>query len=232
VATGQSNLVIENKWRDIGNGFVLPDELYWPNRYSPDGNKLLINLGYYEGGDLAIYYPSGNALVRLTGATDTLCCSVNWTTDGASLYTGRATIGMFGPGLWKVDAATGQVTTLLAGDPGNGTFNFADKPYLAPDGRLYYFFTNLPSSDEFMNRTPLQLVRSAPDGITGRTPIRSETFNMMNEALWAPDASFVIVANAPIENVYQGGIAELYYTDGQKDVISLVPFAMNMKWGP
>ena len=78
----------------------------------------------------------------------------------------------------------------------------------------------------------MQLVRAGPDGVTGRTPIRSETFNMMNEALWAPDASFVIVANAPIENVYQGGIAELYYTDGQKDVISLVSFAMDMKWGP
>ena len=29
----------------------------------------------------------------------------------------------------------------------------------------------------------------------------------MNEALWAPDASFVIVAEAPIPDVYQGGAA-------------------------
>jgi len=27
-------------------------------------------------------------------------------------------------------------------------------------------------------------------------------------------------------------IAELYYTDGQKAVVPLVDFAMNMKWGP
>jgi hypothetical protein len=54
----------------------------------------------------------------------------------------------------------------------------------------------------------------------------------MNEALWAPDASFVITAMAPIRDVYQGGRAELYYTDGQQGVISLIPFAMEMKWGP
>jgi len=54
----------------------------------------------------------------------------------------------------------------------------------------------------------------------------------MNEALWAPDASFVIIADAPIQDVDQGGLAELVYTDGQKGVISLVDFAMNMKWGP
>jgi hypothetical protein len=141
-------------------------------------------------------------------------------------------MGMFAPGLWKVDAATGQVTTLLAGDPGDGTFNFADEPYLAPDGKLYYFYANLPSGDQIINRVPLELVRSEPDGVTGRTQIRSESFDTMNEALWAPDARFVIVASAPTEDVYQGGIAEIYYTDGRDDVSSLLPFAMNMKWGP
>jgi Tol biopolymer transport system component len=232
VQTGQSNLVIENKLRDIGNGFILPDELYWPDHYSSDGSKLLITLGYYEGASAAIYYPSGNALVRLKGGEGAwICCGEpNWSPDNTSLYAANPSMGMFSPGLWKVEATTGQVTTLLAGDPGNGTFNFADEPYLAPDGQLYYFFANLPSGD--YNRTPLQLVRSGPDGVTGRIPVRSETFNMMNEALWAPDASFVIVANAPIQDVYQGGIAELYYTDALKPVISLVPFAMDMKWGP
>lgn len=232
VSTGQSNLVIENKLRDIGNGFILPDELYWPDHYSSDGSRLLITLGYYEGASAAIYYPSGNALVRLKGAEGALICcgEPTWTSDNSALYAANPSLGMFSPGLWKVDAATGQVTTLVTGDPGNGTFNFADEPYLAPDGQLYYFFANLPSGD--YNRTPLQLVRSGPDGVTGRIPVRPETFNLMNEALWAPDASFVIVANAPIQDVYQGGIAELYYTDTQKPVISLVPFAMDMKWGP
>ena len=139
-------------------------------------------------------------------------------------------MGMFNPGLWQVDSATGKVTTLIKGDPGDGTFNSADEPFLAPDGQLYYFFSNQPISDE--SRINLQLVRSAPDGVTGRTVIRPEIFNTMNEALWAPDGSFVITASGPIQDVYFGGIAELYYTDGQKAKVPLVDYALNMKWGP
>jgi Tol biopolymer transport system component len=234
VATGQSNLVLDDKLKDVGNGFILPEELYWPDQYSSDGGKLLITLGYYEGASAAIYYPNGNALVRLSGGEGALICcgEPTWSPDNASLFTGSPSMGMFSSGLWKVDSATGKVTTLLAGDAGNGTFNFADEPCLAPDGRLYYFFANQPAGDEFVSRVPLQLVRSAPDGVTGRAPVRPETFNLMNEALWAPDASFVIVASAPIQDVYSGGAAELYYTDGQKAMIPLVPFALDMKWGP
>lgn len=80
-------------------------------------------------------------------------------------------------------------------------------------------------------RTPLQLVRSAPDGVTGRTPLLSNTFEMMNEALWAPDASFVVVAFAPTEEVFQGGQAEIVYLDGRPNIL-LTEFAQQLKWGP
>jgi len=57
------------------------------------------------------------------------------------------------------------------------------------------------------------------------------TFELMNEALWSPDASFVVVAMAPIADVYYGGRAEIVYLDGRPSVI-LTPFAQSMKWGP
>jgi hypothetical protein len=97
---------------------------------------------------------------------------------------------------------------------------------------LYYFFVNQPNTEEFVNRAPLQLVRSAPDGVTNRTVLRPETYAGMNEALWAPDASFVIIADAPIQDVYYGGIPELVYIDAQKSPIQLADFAIDMKWGP
>jgi hypothetical protein len=78
----------------------------------------------------------------------------------------------------------------------------------------------------------LQLVRSAADGVTNRTVLSHDVFNTLNEALWAPDASFVITASGPIADVYQGGITELYYTVGQRAMISLLPFAFELKWGP
>jgi hypothetical protein len=208
--------------------------MYQPEKYTADGTKLVITLGYYEGASAAVYYPNGNALVRMSGGEGALICcgNTNWTAEGSAFYAGYDNIGMFGPGLWRVDSVTGNVTTLLQGDPGNGTYNIADAPYLAPDGQLYFFFANLPNTSEMVNRAPLQLVRSTADGVTNRTVLRPETFELMNEALWAPDASFVIAAVAPTQDVYQGGKAELYYADGQKAVISLIPFAMNMKWGP
>jgi hypothetical protein len=136
---------------------------------------------------------------------------------------------MFSAGLWRVDALTGEVTTLFSSNFDSGSFLYADEPYLAPDGQLYYFF--LEATSEFQMRTPLQLVRSAPDGVTGRTPLLSTTFEMMNEALWAPDASFVVIAFAPNQETFQGGRAEVVYLDGRPNLL-LAEFAQQMKWGP
>ncbi|HEX5809727.1 MAG TPA: hypothetical protein VFY25_13760, partial [Anaerolineales bacterium] len=73
-ATGESQLAIENQIDDVGGGLFVPRELYEPERYSPDGTKLLITLGYYEGGSSAIYYPATDALVRLSGGEGALIC--------------------------------------------------------------------------------------------------------------------------------------------------------------
>ena len=233
VSTGQSNLIIENQIDDAGGGLFVPRELYSPERYSPDGTKLLITLGYYEGASSAIYYPATNALVRLEGGEGALICcdDTEWSTDSSSIYSASPTMGMFSSGLWKVDTTTGEVTTLIQGDAGGGNYNVADEAYLAPNGQLYFFFATVASPDGIITRSQLQPVRSAPDGVTGRTVISTEDFQLLNEALWAPDASFVIAAFAPTREVYQGGQAEIIYFDGKPSVV-LTPFAQQMKWGP
>jgi len=230
VSSGVSNLIIENQIEDSG-GFPFPKELYWPERYSPDGTKLLITLGYYEGASAAIYDPASKALVRLTGAEGALiCCDETvWSADGSSIYSASSTAGMFNSGLWKIDPSTGAVTTLFTSNFDSGSFLYADEPYLALDDQLYFFFAE--ATTELNSRTPLQLVRSAPDGVTGRTVLRPDTFELMNESLWAPDASFVVVAFAPTPEVYQGGRAEIVYLDGRPNVV-LTAFAQQMKWGP
>jgi hypothetical protein len=231
IASGVSNLAIENQLDDFGNGGILPKELYSPSRYSPDGTKLLVTLGYYEGASSAIYLIASNTLVRLTGDQGALiCCGrERWAADGSAFYAASSTTGMFNAGLWKVDASNGQTTTLFTGGYDAGVYNYADEPYPAPDGQLYYFF--LTSNTEIQMRTPLQIVRSAADGITGRTLLRPDTFELMNEALWAPDASFVIVAFAPAPEVYFGGRAEVTYLDDRPSVM-LTEFAQDMRWGP
>lgn len=78
---------------------------------------------------------------------------------------------------------------------------------------------------------PLQLVRSAPDGVTDRTVLHPETFERMTETLWSPDASFVVVAFAPSREPSEGGQSEIVYIDGRPNVV-LAPSAKQMKWGP
>ena len=231
LASGTSTRAIEDKLKDMGNGMILPTELYRPEKYSPDGSKLMVTLAYYEGADTAFYDLQSKALTRLEATPGALiCCDMAlWSADGTRVYSANSAAGMFNPGLWQVDPANGDVTTLLASNYDTSEFNLAKYPYLAPDNQLYFFF--LASSTGEYSRTPLQLVRSASDGVTGRTVVREEKFDTMNEALWAPDASFVIVAKAPSQDVYQGGVPSIVYLDGRPDV-QLAGFAQQMEWGP
>jgi sugar lactone lactonase YvrE len=137
-------------------------------------------------------------------------------------------------GLWRVDAESGEVTTIVSYGGENNTFNFVDEPYATPDGQLYFFYSIYSGDLGPLHRAPiyLEIVRVAGDSTTEHTTLaRSEALRMMNEALWAPDGSFVIVALAPSGDLMDGGQAEIVYFDGRPNVV-LVPFAQEMKWGP
>ena len=235
VATSVSNRVLEKPVVDPVSGVTRQGELYWPEKYSPDGEKLIITTGVPNSDAIldAIYYPASKSIVRFTSDSGVfICCGEEeWTQDSLSFYAANPTVGLFGSGLWRVDAATGAITTLLPTDAGGGNFNLADEPFLATDSQLYFFFTTASSPDGMIQRSPLQLVRSAPDGVTGRTVLSSENFQLLNEALWAPDASLVIVAYAPMQEVYEGGQAEVIFLDGRPGLV-LTTFAQQMKWGP
>jgi len=231
LSTGSSNRVLEDQITHVAE-MPFPQELYWPGAYSPDGRKLLVMLGYYEGISFAVYDLASGALVRMTGDGSTdACCEPVWVPDGRALYTALPTIGMLSPGMWRVDAASGAVTTLIEGFVELGTYNFAGYPSLGPDGLLHYFFASEQSEREVGGRPPLQMVRSGQDGFTGRTVLRPETFELLNEALWSPDASFVVAAMATGENVYQGGRLDVYYVDG-RPAVTVAPFGRDLAWGP
>jgi Tol biopolymer transport system component len=230
VSTGASNIVLERK-SDSGS----PAEMYIPQKYSPDGTKLLLTTAIpnSDGISSGIYNITTNTLVRLAGGDGArLCCTQQaWTSDSSALYVGISSVGMFGSGLWRVDASSGNLTTLLPTEAGGGAYNLASFPYLAPDGNLYFFYNTAISPDGMVNRAPLQIVRSAVDGVTSRTILRPETFETLNEVLWAPDASFVIVAKASDSSVYEGGAFEIYSIDGTKSMVPLLPFGWQLKWG-
>lgn len=234
ISTGASNVLLPTQPADLALGRSA--EMYLPQTYSPDGTKLLITVAIpnSDGISSGIYNIATNILTRLNGGDGArICCGQQaWTADSSSLYVGIPFAGMFGPGLWRADVATGNMITLLPSDAGGGNFNLATDPYLAPDSQLYFFFATQPASDGFIDNAPLQIVRASTDGVTGRTVLRPETFETLNEALWAPDASLVIVAKATGPSVYEGGVVELYYTDASRSMVSLLPFGRQLKWGP
>lgn len=236
LATGASNIVLQEMTTDPGTGTTVPRLVFIPQSYSPDGTKILVTAAIpnSDGFSNTIYTVASDSTVDATGGEGArLCCGGQaWAADSSALFTGSATLGMFGSGLWRIDAATGNVVTLLPTEAGGGIYNLAKDPYLAPDAQLYFFFATAPSPDGFINRGPLQMVRSGPDGVTGRTVLRPDSFLLMNESLWAPDASFVITAIAPSDTVYAGGQLNLYYIDPSQPVISLLPFGQQLKWGP
>jgi Tol biopolymer transport system component len=187
VATGVSNVVLEKMVNDPLSGGLTPGELYIPQNYSPDGSKILLTVAIpnSDGISSGIYSINTNTLTLMTGGDGArVCCSEQaWTSDSSALYVGIPFVGMFASGLWRADAATGNMITLLPTDAGGGNFNLANQPYLAPDGQLYFFFVSQPGKDGFVDNSPLQIVRSAADGVTGRTVLRPETFEALNEAL-------------------------------------------------
>ena len=156
-----------------------------------------------------------------------------WSADSSSIYVANPRPGVNGGGMWRVDDITGAVTSLVPFVGDDGMINHFDEPYLASDGQLYFFFASYSGDLGPLHRPPIELtlVRSAPDGVTDRTVLSKENLRLMNEALWAPEASLVVVVIAPTEEVYDGGQAEIVYLDGRPNIV-LTTFAQQLKWGP
>ncbi|MGE5072606.1 MAG: TolB family protein [Anaerolineae bacterium] len=230
LASGAINQVLQNQI-DTSAGFPIVREIYAPNRYSPDGTKLLINIGFYEAGTFGIYKPADNSLVRFNRPDGGItCCEVRWVPDGSGLYVASPTIGMVDSGLAYVDSSTGLVSVLLPGSAPDATYNFAAGPQVSTDGKLYFFFNNLPQIPT-SGHTPMYLVRSETDGVTGRTKIKPDVYDNINEVLWAPDASLAGVVMGSTADMYAGGILEFVYPDARADV-RLLDFAQDLHWGP
>ncbi len=228
--SGATRRVLDNQV-DTSPGFPIVKELYSPRAYSTDGQKLLIDIGFYEGGTYGIYLPSNSALVRLQRAEGgSVCCHVNWIRDGSGVYISSPVLGMVESGLYHADAATGNVTALLPGSLPDGTYNFAHAAQVGVDNKLYFFFNNLPQIPA-EGHTPLYLVRSDPDGSSNRTQLLPEAFTNVNEILWAPDASVAVVVSTSDPNEYSGGEARAVYTDG-RPIAVLTAQARQLRWGP
>jgi Tol biopolymer transport system component len=148
-------------------------------------------------------------------------CAITWSNDKQSVFAaGSGSVySLFG--VWQIDASTGAVTILLKDDKAFLETTSAAFPKQAPDGQLYFFYQ---AADE--DAKPMLVTASLID-ITKMTPLRSITLNsdiFWSEALWAPDASLVIIS------MYKGPM-HILQTDDTPMITLPVSGASNLRWG-
>ncbi|WP_250006774.1 prolyl oligopeptidase family serine peptidase [Actinoplanes sp. M2I2] len=128
-ATGERRLLID----DLGHDYDSP-------RVSPDGSRVAVlarrRSAVDDPGDswLALVPLAGGPVEALTGDWDRWPHSPRWTPDGAALIVAADDNGR--SPLWRVDAATGEVTR-LTGDDGAYT-----DLRVSPDGQWVYALRN------------------------------------------------------------------------------------------
>ncbi len=226
IATGTYANVLANDIDSV-NGLNIPRELFFPAEYSPDGSRLLLDVGWYEGGSIAIYTPSSSSLIR-PSFEGSFCCTATWTPDSSAVYVASPYLGMISSGMWRFNL-DGSVNEILPTQNADTTFNYASTAWFPSGGQMYFFYATTP--DYPNGDVPLVLVRSAVDGITGRTQVLADTFVDFNAITWAPDGSLFIVTRPPAGETWGAGPATVYFLDGRPPV-QILPVAEALRWGP
>jgi dipeptidyl aminopeptidase/acylaminoacyl peptidase len=148
VATGERRVLADD-----------PDREYSGPRFSPDGARVAVVVygrsTLDDPGDvwLALVTPEKGELHDLTSDWDRRPHGIRWTPDGAALIVSADDQGR--SPLWRVDAATGEVTRLTL-DHGSYT-----DVRVSPDGRWAYALRNAVDSPPAPVRVPLAEVGPA-----------------------------------------------------------------------
>jgi Tol biopolymer transport system component len=228
---GETQLLLPNSLSEVeGDPMIafLGSISYLPEAWSPDGSRLVVQvLMPPEQGGLAILTLADNALISITNEEyDALtCCFPSWSADSSYVYYAIPN-QFFTPGLWRADAQTGESVTLIQGITDDGTYNLVSYPRELSDGKLYHFLTvtDQPDTNDIM---PLTMHRSAPDGVTDREALRSDSYKM-GQALWAGDGSGAVI------EVYVPSvdIPPLYWLAADDSpAVSLDISGTNLHWG-
>jgi Tol biopolymer transport system component len=228
VASSEDNLVLKDGGNLLGEPFVFTKENYTPGPWSPDGDKLLIIMGYFEGSTLAIMEPGKDQPFTRLISHGPVCCTFHWSPDGKYVYVANSSYGIEWPGLWKYDSDKGEETELVTTKPGQT--RFAGWPRQLSSGYLIYFYGEEFSIEEGI---PLVMVQSGPDG-EDRIQLRPETFHIM-DALWAEDSSLVLIVNPCEDQSKENDLAQLVLVrpDGSPlKVLFEANHLSEIAWGP
>lgn len=213
---------------------------YRPYAWSPDGARLVLLVNFWQEGlvyavkDLS--QPDSEPLEITTA-----CCEPVWSRDSQSLYFVDAdSTGLGRPGLRRVDAATGEVVTLIEGrHPDERTLSLVLYPAEAADGTLYFLMATVtPDANFIYPYAPGYQLYQLPAGAQpGDTPtlVRGDTLAAANGsgAAWAlePGAAGVLVSVVDPDAIpIIGGALAWLPLDGGQPVAALPGTGSAPQW--
>lgn len=186
---------------------------FWPNSWSPDGQRLLVYASTLGGPPVNFVYTlvDGTTLpVRSPILEHTV-----WGADGRMFYATGSSLGFIydlEPGLARIDAASGAVTKLLRSEsaaPG-ATGTLAAAAHAGDDGRLQAYTASYTNPDSLENAPPLpsfalHAVDTATGALTPRVapPLTPEQlFNVS----WAPGGAGLVYLDQTEALPVPGGV--------------------------
>lgn len=228
VTSGEDELALTDGGNLLGESFIFSKENYAPGPWSPDGDKLLIIMAYFEGSTLAIMEPGNDEPFRRLWSHDPVCCSYDWTPDGSSVLVANPWFGTHWPGLWQYDAETGEEFPLVTTLPGKS--RFVGWPVQLPSGDLLYFYGEKFTQEEGI---PLIMVQSSPGG-GDWTQVRPEEFRIV-QALWAEDGSLALIHVFLEDRNLESSTAQIVLARPDGSPLQVLLEMKNlgpMEWGP
>ncbi len=236
---GEPRLLLEDKIVTDAGRASQESRYYRPLAWSPDGTKILALEGYgIEGSGYAVVDVESGEVVSLGSAV--LCCEPSWSQDSQSFYFSSATFGMIIPGLWRADATTGEVTTLIRGMESVGLPDVTGEPMVLvqsarelQDGDLFAFTASGIYEDLYVDKETgdpvapkLKMSRISSGGEI--EPLRSDAY-ALGEALWAEDASGAVITVMAGEAYPSGTL--LWLTSDDTAPVVLGGRGFQPKWG-
>lgn len=228
VNTGTDERVLKNLDNLLNEPFVFVKEVYTPGAWSPDGSRLIITMGYYEGSTLAVMQPGAPEPFTRLRTDGAVCCLYTWSADSLQVLVANPWFSGTLPGLWRFDANNGEETLFIPGHIGGREINFIGWPYQDKYGNLYYFHSYI---EDFIPPEDVRftLLRADNDGANAIN-VLDEQF-LIHSGLWSADGSRFLL---------KGG-----YGDAKKGLFLIRPGIksferiledanniQNLQWGP
>ncbi len=184
VATGKNTFLLS---KGVDTNFIA----FPPTRFSPDSKKFVISyLSTYPFG--AIYNIAEKKVTKISEIAfprEAVCIGgITWTSLDSFLCSSGSAVVEIPPGLWRINANTGAVETLIG--PSSNPWKLVALPWQSAPNKLQYLYSEPGQGTDFL------LVSSDLDGITNRVALRPEKFSL-STAIWTPDHSGIVVLTNP-----------------------------------